>query len=361
MVNATDFGAKGDGSTDCTEALRAALQEAGKTGSAVFLSEGTYRTGSLHLPPYTGLIGTPTWGYRSNGGTILQLNDAQVRCLIDLTGSQGATLNGLCLEGDRSAGAAHGVMVDHPQFGEFGKEEAFRIERCRIEGFAGTGVFLNRVWCYSIRHSMIAHNKGDGIYQRGWDSFILDNWLAGNEGAGFAAREENASCTFTGNRVEWNFGAGVEIHGGDHYNLTGNFIDRSGGPGIDIQDRDGVPASHITVTGNVLYRNGKPNRGNGSSRESTHIRCRNSRGIVISANVGEVAADDPNDPDRSPATSPDYGIVYGGLKNCIIKDNVFDNGYKEEMLLDLGDHDGGNIVKDNIGCAYDSLVRPDMA
>lgn len=197
------------------------------------------------------------------------------------------------------------------------------------------------------------------FWLRGWDGFILDNWLTGNAKASFGAYEENASVTFTANRVEWNAGPGIEIHGGDHYNITGNFIDRSGGPGIDLKDRDGIPASQITVNSNVIYRNGKPKHCQSLPYESAQIRCRNARGVVITSNVGEVAADDPKAP-KADGPSPDYGIVIGGLQNCIIKDNVFDNGYKRELIVDLGDHQKGVLVKDNIGCAYDPSVRPDM-
>src|ERR1035438_1598757 len=60
-----------------------------------------------------------------------------------------------------------------------------------LAGWHFDGVRLTRAWCFSIRHSMIAYNAGDGISLRGWDGFFLDNWLSGNLGAGFAAREEN--------------------------------------------------------------------------------------------------------------------------------------------------------------------------
>lgn len=54
-------------------------------------------------------------------------------------------------------------MLDQDQFDGHGGETTMRIERCRITNFTGHGVYLNRVWCFSIRHCMIAGNGGDGI------------------------------------------------------------------------------------------------------------------------------------------------------------------------------------------------------
>ncbi len=68
----------------------------------------------------------------------------------------------------------------------------------------GDGVNLRRAWVFSIRHSMLGWNPGDGLRFRGWDGFIMDNWFSVNQGAGVAAHDENASVTFTANRVEWN-------------------------------------------------------------------------------------------------------------------------------------------------------------
>src|SRR5262249_11957819 len=136
------------------------------------------------------------------------------------------------------------------------REDTFRIDRSRIADFTGDGVRLVRAWCFSIRHCMIGNNAGDGVWLKGWDGFLLDNWFSGNRGAGFAAREENASCTFTGNRIEWNR-EGIEIVGGDSYNITGNFFDRAGTCGLFLRRGAEGPCEQITVTGNFIRRSGK--------------------------------------------------------------------------------------------------------
>ena len=179
------------------------------------------------------------------------------------------------------------------------------------------------------------------MYVRGWDGFIMDNWFSGNRGTGFAATEENASNTLTGNRIEWNQSGGIVTHGGNNYNITGNYIDRSGGPAIYL-----LSNSHdFAITGNMIYRSGKPEWTVAEDIASTHIRFENCSGIVFTGNSLRAGRDDDGQGKYSPANS----IVYGGLKNSIIKDNTMHNGSLKNLLLDLGGHGENVIVKDNVG------------
>ncbi|WOO41015.1 right-handed parallel beta-helix repeat-containing protein [Rubellicoccus peritrichatus] len=351
MINILDYGAVGDGKTDNTSCIQAALDAAGEQCCSVFVPAGRFLTSTLKVPSYCGIVGQPSWGYRTPGGSILELNDAEASCLIDVSYRFGITISGLCLEGRGLGSQVHGICLNQESFGVHGEESTLLIDGCRINDFSGNGVLLNRAWCFSIRHSMISHNGGDGIWLRGWDGFILDNWLSGNKRAGFGAYEENASVTFTANRVEWNFTAGIVVHGGDHYVINNNFFDRHGGPAIDLTDRDGVPSSQITVTGNILYRNGKPDRCGDGLYDSSHIRCSNAEGVVITSNVCQAFKDDSTCPVADGA-SPDWGIVISKLNNAIIKDNILHHGYKKELMVDLGDHKGTVVIKDNIGSLY---------
>jgi hypothetical protein len=95
---------------------------------------------------------------------------------------------------------------------------------------------------------MLAFNGGDGLNLRGWDGFILDNWFSGNKRAGFAARFENASITFTANRVEWNHEENMVVAGGDGYQITGNFFDRAGTCGLALR-KGSRPCKQFTITG----------------------------------------------------------------------------------------------------------------
>lgn len=347
MLNVLEFGAIGDGHTDNTAALQAALDAAAATQATVYVPAGVFLTGSLRCPPRVGLRGDPTWSFAEFGGSILRLNDDRARCLIDLTGALGATLNGLCLDGASRGTGVHGVLVDKSDYGK--TEDTPRIERCRVSRFTGDGVRFRRIWCFSVRSCMLSHNGGHGIWVRGWDGFLLDNWLSGNGGAGYAAEEENLSVTLTGNRIEWNRGGGIVSHGGGHYNITGNYIDRSGGPGIWFTPRGPTFCSVISAVGNVIYRSGRPEWcPTGDPHASCQARFEGCSGLVFSGNSLNVSMDDRGHGQLSPR----FGIVLRRLASSVIKDNVMHCGALERLVEDLGDHGDGVVVADNVGTLF---------
>jgi Right handed beta helix region len=335
VLNVRQFGAKGDGKSDDTKSLQSAIDTAAARGGSVHVPPGVYRSGELQLRPHVSIIGIPAWDYEHGFGSVIRLADEQAHCLLNITGAFGATIDGLSLDGGKLGAGVHGVWLNKPDYGK--QEDTFRIERCQIANFSGDGVHLTRAWCFSIRHSMIAYSGGDGILLRGWDGFLMDNWLSGNRGAGFAAREENSSCTLTGNRIEWNR-EGILIVGGNGYNVTGNFFDRAGTSGLAV-----LGGSQMAVTGNFFRRSGKIAAP--GSQDSCQIRLERARGITCCGNNLQVGRDDGG----KGVWSPSYGIVYKELQHCVISNNVLHEGAMEQLLLDLGGHAEGAVVKDNPG------------
>ena len=344
FINAREAGATGDGKTDDTAALQRALDAAAKTSGGVFVPPGTYLTHELHMRPGIALIGIAAWNYSGPGGSVLRLASADSSCLLNLTDGRGSSIEGLALDGGSLGKDIHGIFINRTEYAKH--EDGFRIERCQVNRFSGDGLHLDCVWAFSIRHCMMAYNRGDGLNLRGWDGFILDNWFSGNQRAGFAARHENASITFTANRIEWNGEENMVITGGDGYQITGNFFDRAGTCGIALR-KGSRPCVQVSITGNFIKRSGK--FADAESHDSCQILLEGSEGVTCVGNTIQSGRDDGN----AGKWSPSYGIVYQGLQNCVVRDNVLHDGALRQLMLDLGGNREGSVVSDNPGRLFD--------
>jgi hypothetical protein len=348
VLDVRKLGAAGDGKTDDTKILQRAIDSAGETGGAVFVPPGVYLTHELRMRPGVSLSGIAAWNYSGPagnpggqlGGSVLQLAPGDSKGLIDLTDARGATVEGLSLDGRNLGKDVHGIFTDRTAYPKH--EDGFRLERCQVVHFSGDGLSLSRAWCFSVRHCMFGYNQGDGMSLRGWDGFILDNWFSGNARAGFAARYENASVTFTGNRIEWNAQENVLITGADGYQINGNFFDRAGTVNLALRKSYGG-CTQFAITGNFFKRAGK--WADPASQDSAQIWIDGATGITLTGNNLQAGRDDGNTGIYSPA----YGIVIRGLENCAIGNNVLHNGALRQLILDLGDHGEGWMMLNNPG------------
>ena len=346
-LDARHFGAAGDGKADDTAALQRAVDAAAEKSGGVFLPPGVYLSRELHVRPGIALIGVPAWNYSFGGGSVLRLADASSPGLLNVTDARGATIDGLSLDGRELGQGIHGIFTARTAYGP--REDGFRVERSQVARFSGDGIHLDHAWCFSVRHCEMMANRGDGLSLRGWDGFILDNWFSGNGRAGFAARSENASVTFTANRVEWNHDENMVIVGGDGYQVTGNFFDRAGTVGIALrqnpqsESRNKGPCTQVTISGNFVKRSGK--FANAGTHDSAQILLEGSTGVTCTGNVLQSGRDDGN----KGIWSPSEGIVYRGLADCVIANNVLHNGALRQLLVDLGGHGDGVVVRDNPG------------
>ena len=324
----TDYGAVGDGVTDCTAAVQAALDDAGRVEGTVIVPPGKYKVGQLKMYPRTRLEGDSAWNYRADGNSVFILNDPNATCMIDITGAYGCTITGMSLNGGYLGQGIHGVYLNWPEYNGGAEEDTPTIDDCRIGNFTGDGVHLKHIWCFTVRHNMIHHNNGSGVYIDGWDGFVLDNWLSGNLNCGIYGDPWVASVTMTGNRVEWNGKAGIWFKGGDSLTVTGNFFDRSFGPAVKLGD--GSTFCDISITGNMFRRSGCPDWGALDTRyDSSHIYLKNTQNVTVTGNTFKWGTND----DSTGTQSPDYDIYLSASKAVIIANNTMYEGSLKRSIV----------------------------
>ena len=327
IFNIVDFGAVPDGKTDSTAAIQKALDAAGACMGEVVVPPGVYKTRKLVMRPKTKLSGTAAWLFGAYGGSIFELDENETECMIDITGAFGCQISGMNLDGNRIGERVAGVKLAWPEYNGGGKEDTPTIDDCRIGRFTGDGVRLEHIWCFSLRHSQLYSNGGAGLYVDGWDGFIIDNWFSANRNGGILGGPVASSITATGNRVEWNRVGGFVIASGTAMNVTGNYFDRSGGPALKL----GSPAGNIdsfTITGNLIYRSGKPGEGLETEEENSHVLMDHCVNVTFTGNTLRYGRDDGG----NGTWSPDIDLVIKNCDYCVFAENVMHHGAMKENV-----------------------------
>lgn len=353
IFDITAFGAVGDGVTDCTAAIQAAMDAAAEAGGGVVeVPPGVYATGMVHLHGERMTVhGYGGFGYHSDGNSVFKLNDPSAECLLDITGAYGCLVEGIGLDGGKLGKNIHGIRLDWEKHyrPSRSREDTPTITGCRSARFTGDGISLNNVWAFKVNHSMLLFNGGAGLFYMGCDAFVSDCIMNGNARGGVDGTSTWASgATFTANRIEWNGMGGIRLGRSTSLNITGNYLDRNYGPAIDLGGEEDVVFNDVAITGNVLVRNGAIRDDWDMARRDPdlccHVRLRQCHNLVMSANTMKTGRNDYGDGEDT----PNCAVLLQDCGYCIIKDNVMDRGYIKKDF-DLRGDCSTCIIKDNIG------------
>lgn len=345
IFNILDFGAVGDGKTDCTAAIQSALDKASGGMGKVIVPPGVYLSGQLHMHGRSvSIVGSGAWAFRSEGACVIKLNDKNATSLLDITGAFGAYISGIDFFGNYIGNDTHGIYLYWPEYNGGSEEDTPTVDNCRISSFSGDGIHFEHVWCFSLRHSMLYNNLGAGLYIDGWDAFILDNWFTANKKGGILGGPITNSITCTGNRVEWNNNGGFVLTNGDSYNITGNFFDRTFGPALDL-GRANTEIKLASICGNIFRRSDAYNSDSPFEDEtmSSHIRLKNCSNISLTGNTMSAGKDDGGGGILTPVNA----IIIDTCTGLIVKDNSMCTGAVKNLIIENNNKDC--IMKDNIG------------
>ena len=344
-ANVRDFGAKGDGHSDDTAAILKAVAATPERGGVVYFPAGQYL--SATIPGRSGVMfkGDSGWDYRGTSfgaSTISPVRD-NLSCLFDLKSAVGTRLVGLVLDGKGKGHEMHGVYSKHP-----GTEQNIVIDDCKITSFSGSGIRLDNVWVFAIRHSYIVHNKLSGIDGSGsYDGWVLDNQITGNQRGGIYGTNF-ATVTITANRIEWNKVGGIVLGpaGANTIQIGNCTFDRNYGPGIDISLAGPKSASSANViNGNLFRRNGYQREN--EPEASAHLCLRNLKGVCVTGNAFH---GDPHrtDAQEGRAPSPINGMVLEGLVDSVVANNTLFHAAHKTLILDKGGHQN-TVISNNPG------------
>ena len=259
-----EFGALGDGSTDDTVAVQAALTAA-QPGNQVYFPRGTYLCGNLQVSGKTRVT------IAGDGATIQWTGTGAIG--MELVGTcTDVRISGLRFSGDGIVANGHrGIYSASGQ-----TLTRIIIEDCVVQDCM-IGISLNADLSGSIRDCIVQNNRIDNVVGtssgQGYGIHVADGTgehhgtlITGNSvsrahrhsiyvARGFGCRVTNNVIDLhrTGDSTGTTLGAIVVARGGDH-SLVGNLIKRSNNVGLfmDSGSTGGEFLRNVTVTANVF-------------------------------------------------------------------------------------------------------------
>lgn len=291
VVSLRDFGAVGDGITDDTVAIIAAVA----TGKTVYIPDGIFLTNE---------IGVATTGQTITGTGILKLNNARNSNVIRINANN-ITIEGITIDGNRSfqtlkenssiSGSGNGIYLADSiaattvrncyihntslsGIAGWGNHLSCSYTQNRIENTGYNGIFPSFASNRHFSYGVISNNRimspgqlypvsggGDGIGTVGMRHTIISgNVIYNPMFAGIALEADNAFVSVVGNEIDGNsiftklsggspifskLTKGIQINDAFNITVTGNTVRRCSG-GIVVSG--GPYGKNVTVTSNVI-------------------------------------------------------------------------------------------------------------
>jgi len=265
VINVLDFGAKGDGETDDTDALQKAIFEGIRRGSGVYLPRGTYmvsKTLKIPLRSYSHKA-----AFRMTGEWAVIKAAAKMETVIFVDIGAFLTIKRLIINGNKKA--LHGFK---------GFKIAVRaalIEQVTVMNCVSHGFVLEKCVGSAFRSCSSNGNGGDGWMITDSNAAVFDTCMGcNNKGNGFTitSKDFSGGCILNSTWAEQNKGHGIVVENTTSpVTITGGWIEGN--------RRDGIRVSTVGVCVKNMHITGL---GNGNSW-AIHL-LKGARGCTVQTN-----------------------------------------------------------------------------
>lgn len=402
-VSVKDFGAVGDGTTDDTAAVQAAVTSCTSLGGSVYVPPGTYLITHLTLVSNLCLHGA------GPGVSTLKQKNASNLDFIGTTTLNHVTIRDLTFNGNKtnqtSMGAgivlsASDVVITNCEVTNFHAYGIYlvngtgcKISDCTVTSNASVGILggvaANNYVDLVIANNVVALNGSHGIcLGNGSTANVTRATVTGNDvvsngqstsgGGGIWANVGSQFVTIAGNMVSANLGDNIGIMTSTNTSVTGNVSYGATGPTVDPVN-SGIAisfgCSNITVANNICGTNsacGIIVRGNSSYVSILGNVCYNNSQHVAGDFHGiEVTTISPDTQSASNVTiqgnlcydsqgtkTQGYGIsLDANTVRAVVSGNIC-NGNKTGELNNVSLASNGNRVVNNIGYPTTAALTP---
>jgi len=274
VVSVKTYGAKGDGVTDDTAAIQAAIEVVAGTGGTLLVPDGTYMINAI-LNSNKGLILRSNMTFRMSSGAVLKAitNSSPGYAILYLPRVTNVNVIGGTLEGDRSTHT--GTLGESGMGITVATSQNVYIEGVTAKECWGDGFYIGGTNCTNITLCNVVadHNRRQGLSVVYADGVIVRNSTFKNT---------QGTLPEAGIDIEPNAGetvANMQILGCTFLNNSGGGIQN----GVAIGNRGISFIRNVVIDGNVMVGNGF-NAANGQTGGGG-IEISNTAGHRVTNNV----------------------------------------------------------------------------